>query len=279
MRTVCFSLLATAILALPASAQTLERIKLTGELKLGYRTDAAPLSYTDEQGLPAGYSPLLCTGVAQAIANQLKMDDLLATFHVVDATDRFDKVASGEIDLLCGAATITLSRRELVDFSTPTYVDGTAIMLPKDATGDLMDLAGQKVGVRTGTTTLDALKNTLTAEGIEAQIVRFTDHRAGFVAVQNGEIAAYFADQSILFSLLISGDTAQTLKVTGEIMTIEKHGLAMARGDTDFRLLVDRAISELFADGSMEELFQRTLPGASPGVAIQAMHLLSPTIP
>jgi polar amino acid transport system substrate-binding protein len=140
-------------------------------------------------------------------------------------------------------------------------------------------LAGQKVGVRTGTTTLDALKNTLADEGIEAQVVRFTDHRAGLAAIQNGEIAAYFADQSILFDLLVSGDTTQTLKVTGEILTIEKHGLAMARGDADFRLLVDRAISELFADGSMEELFQRTLPGASPGLAIKAMHLLSPTIP
>ena len=279
MRRFTFSLLATALLALPASAQTLERIKETGELKLGYRTDAAPLSFTDEQGQPAGYSTLLCAGVAQAIANQLQMTDLLATFHAVDATDRFDKVASGEIDLLCGAATITLERRELVDFSVPTYVDGTAVLLPKDASDDLAELVGKKVGVRSGTTTLEALNNTIASLGVEAEVIRFVDHKAGLAAMKSGEIDAYFADQSILLYLAYAGQEAKPFKVTGTILTIEKQGLAMARGDADFRLVVDRAISDLFNNGTMEELFQRALPGAEPGVAIQAMHLLSPTIP
>jgi len=279
MRSFTLSLLATALLALPASAQTLERIKETGELKLGFRADAAPLSFIDEDGQPAGYSPFLCIGIAQAIANQLKMEDLLATFHQVDATDRFDKVASGEIDLLCGAATITLKRREIVDFSVPTYVDGTAVMLPRDASEDLAALVGKKVGVRSGTTTLEALENTMEKVGVEAEVFRFADHKAGLAAMQKGEIDAYFADQSILLLLAHSYDETKSFKVTGEILTIEKHGLAMARGDADFRLLVDSAISAMFADGTMEDLFKRALPGAEPGLAIQAMHLLSPTIP
>jgi len=261
MRKFAFSLLATALLALPASAQTLERIKESGELKLGYRADAAPLSFTDEDGQPAGYSVLLCAGVAQAIANKLQMTDLLATFHAVDATDRFDKVASGEVDLLCGAATITLSRRELVDFSVPTYVDGTAVMLPKDASDELGDLVGKKIGVRSGTTTLDALNNTIASLGVEAEVIRFADHRAGLAAMISGEIDAYFADQSILFFLAYTGEGSKSFKVTGNILTIEKHGLAMTRGDADFRLLVDSAISDMFADGTMENLFQRALPG------------------
>lgn len=272
-------LLAAATLALPVSAQTLERIRETGELKLGFRADAAPLSFLDQDDKPAGYSPLVCGAIAQAIANKLQTNDLVATFHVVDATDRFDKVASGEIDLLCGAATITQKRREIVDFSVPIYVDGTAVLLPKDADTDLTRLAGKKVGVRSGTTTQEALANTMEAADIKAEVVRFADHRAGFAALQKGEISAYFADQSILFFLLHSSDSTQTLKVTGEIMTIEKQGLAMARGDADFRLLVDSAISELFENGAMEELFTRALPGAEPGVAIRAMHLMSPTIP
>lgn len=279
MRTIAYSLLATALLALPASAQTLERVKETGEIKMGYRTDAAPLSFTDENGQPAGYSPLVCAGVAQAIANKLEMSDLLATFHPVDATNRFEKVASGEIDLLCGAATITLGRRELVDFSVPTYVDGAAIMLPKDASEELSSLVGKKIGVRSGTTTLDALTNTLEDAKVTADVVKFDDHKAGLTALLNKEIDAYFGDQSILFYLAYSGEAATTLKVSNEILTIEKHGLALTRGDADFRLLVDSAISDMFANGKMADLFQRALPGAEPGVAIKAMHLMSPTIP
>jgi ABC-type amino acid transport substrate-binding protein len=279
MRIFTFSLLASLALALPATAQTLERIKQTGELKLGFRADAAPLSFMDVDGAPAGYSPLVCAGVAQAIANKLEMTDLSATFIPVDTTNRFEMVASGEIDLLCGAATITQSRRELVDFSTPVYVDGTAVLLPKGTSDDIRELVGKRVGVRLGTTTLDALENTMQAAGVSAEVFKFADHKAGLAAMQRNEIDAYFADQSILFYLAFSEAAKGKFKVTGSILTIEKQGLAMARGDSDFRLLVDGAITAMFEDGTMEDLFQRALPGAKPGLGIQAMNILSPTIP
>jgi polar amino acid transport system substrate-binding protein/glutamate/aspartate transport system substrate-binding protein len=279
MRIFALTIFATLALALPATAQTLERIKQTGELKLGFRTDAAPMSFADVNGAPAGYSPLVCAGVAQAIANKLKMNDLAANFVPVDATNRFEMVASGEIDLLCGAATITLSRREIVDFSAPIYVDGTAVLLPKDASDDIRELVGKRVGVRLGTTTLNALENTMEKAGVSAEVFKFADHKDGLAAMQNNEIDAYFADQSILFYLAFSDEAKDMFKVTSNILTIEKQGLAMARGDADFRLLVDTTISEMFENGTMEDLFQRALPGATPGLGIQAMNIMSPTTP
>ncbi|MBL4768801.1 MAG: amino acid ABC transporter substrate-binding protein [Rhodobacteraceae bacterium] len=266
-----------AVLAVPASAQTLERIKETGELKLGYRTDAAPLSFAEADGKPAGYSPQICVNVAQYIANRFMMEDLNVIFVPVDTSDRFDKVASGEIDLLCGASTITLERRELVDFSVPTYVDGTAVMVPKGYDGGLESFAGKKVGVRAGTTTFDALTGSLADAGIKADIIAFDSHDAGLAAIEASQITAYFADQSILLFLYVSSDLQDTLKLSEEILTIEKQGLALARGDSDFRLVVDAAISEMYFDGTMVEIFKTSLPGISPGVAIQAMYLTSPT--
>lgn len=266
-----------SVLAVPASAQTLERIRETGELKLGYRTDAAPLSYAEKDGKPAGYSPAVCVTVAQGITNYLKMENLNVVFVPVDTSDRFDKVASGEIDLLCGAATITLERRKLVDFSVPTYVDGTAVMVPKDADGGFEMFAGKKVGVRAGTTTFDALTGSLADAGIEADIIAFDSHDAGLAAIEAGQIVAYFADQSILLFLYINSDLQDTLKLSDQILTIEKQGLALARGDSDFRLLVDAELSKMYFNGTMEKIFKATLPGVTPGVAIKAMYLTSPT--
>ncbi|MFT4959248.1 MAG: polar amino acid transport system substrate-binding protein [Paracoccaceae bacterium] len=266
-----------AVLAVPASAQTLERIKETGELKLGYRTDAAPLSFAEADGKPAGYSPQVCVSVAQYIANRFKMENLNVVFVPVDTSDRFEKVASGEVDLLCGVSTITLERRELVDFSVPTYVDGTAVMVPKGYEGGLESFAGKKVGVRAGTTTFDALTGSLADAGIEADIIAFDSHDAGVVALESSQITAYFADQSILLFLYINSGLQDSLMLSDEILTIEKQGLALARGDADFRLLVDAALSQMYFDGTMEEIFKTTLPGVTPGVAIQAMYLTSPT--
>ncbi|WP_186766207.1 amino acid ABC transporter substrate-binding protein [Phaeobacter marinintestinus] len=279
MRMLPLSTLVAAALALPVTAQTIDRITETGELRLGYRIDAAPLSFADEAGLPAGYSVLLCAEIAQGIANALKMEELNADFFAISPTDRFDKVAAGEIDLLCGAATITLGRRALVDFSIPTFVDGAALMLPADAPGQFADLKGKRIGVRGATTTEEALNNSLTRSGIEAEVVAFDAHDQGMEAMKAGEIDAYFADQSILLYLQATSGAHNDFKVSNEILSIEKQGLALARGDTDFRLMVDSIVSELYKNGKMEEIFATTMPGATAGNALRALHLIAPTLP
>lgn len=268
-----------ASLALPASSQTIERIKATGEMKLGFRTDAAPLSYANENGDAAGYSPLLCAGIAQAVAENLELEDLAVSFHPVDASDRFEKVASGEIDLLCGAATITMSRREIVDFSVPTYVDGSVMLLTRNATGNFKELAGKRIGVRESTTTATALANTIAKAGIEAETVPFQSHDDGVNAMRDGEIDAYFADQSILVYQLASKGLGSDLRLTTQLLTVEKQGLALARGDSDFRLLIDRIISKMYETGAMKRVYQQSLPGLQPGMAMRALHLMSPTLP
>ena len=67
--------------------------------------------------------------------------------------------------------------------------------------------------------------------------------------------------------------------VSENTLTVEKHGLAMPRGDSDFRLAVDRAVSELYASGKMAEFFKTAFPGATPGVALKALFLLGPDLP
>ncbi|GAB5436745.1 amino acid ABC transporter substrate-binding protein [Falsiruegeria mediterranea] len=279
MRLFSLALVTATLVAGAASAQTLDRIKETKQFNIGFRTDAAPLSYLDNNDKPAGYSPIICDQIAQAIANKLELDEMNATFIPVDSKNRFDKVASGEIDLLCGAATITLSRREQVDFSIPTYIDGTDVLLPRDASGDLRQLAGKKIGMRSATTTETAVKNSFSAAGVEAQMVRFDTHPAGITALKNGEISAYFADQSILLVNFIAAGMGNDFKISGEIMTVEKHGLAMARGDADFRLLVDSVLSDLYGTGAMADIFQTALPGVEPGFALDALHMVAPTLP
>jgi len=66
------ALLALAVLctfALGADADTLGQIRKSGEIRLGYRTDAPPMSFTDANGQAAGYSVELCRRIATAVIN------------------------------------------------------------------------------------------------------------------------------------------------------------------------------------------------------------------
>jgi polar amino acid transport system substrate-binding protein/glutamate/aspartate transport system substrate-binding protein len=136
-----------------------------------------------------------------------------------------------------------------------------------------------KVGVRSGTTTLEALQNSLTSQNIEAEIIQFDDHPSGMAALEGDVVTAYFADQSILMNMVLSKPNAEDFKVFEQILTVEKQGLALRRGDDDFRLAVDRGLSELFQKGAIRQIFDESIRGAQPGFALEAMFLLSPTIP
>jgi putrescine:ornithine antiporter len=121
----------------PASQETgtLNRIRSTGALRLGYRTDARPFSFRDESGKAAGYSVDLC----QVIVDRIKVQQAQATLKVewvpVATTDRFQALQQGQIDLLCGADSETLKRREEVSFSIPIFPGGIGALLRTDALG------------------------------------------------------------------------------------------------------------------------------------------------
>ena len=89
-------LLVLAALLSSASAMaqgTLDRIRERGELRIGYRTDARPLSF-EENGAPAGYSVDLCKRVAAGIGGQLNLPAMKATYVKVTTENRFDALVN-----------------------------------------------------------------------------------------------------------------------------------------------------------------------------------------
>ena len=127
------------VLALPAAAAgTLDKVKETGKLTLGYRADTRPFAFS-EGGKPAGFSVALCQKVADAVKAELKLPALAVEFVPLTAANRFEAVQQGRVDLSCGTDTPTLERRALVDFSIPIFFAGTGALLRSDADRRLRD--------------------------------------------------------------------------------------------------------------------------------------------
>jgi polar amino acid transport system substrate-binding protein/glutamate/aspartate transport system substrate-binding protein len=262
-----------------ADGSAIDQIRETGEITLGVRRDARPHSYLDPEGKPSGYTVEVCAEVVGRLRAQLGLAQLRMRFEPVDATDRFQAVADGRIDLLCGAATITLSRRKIVDFSIPTFADGASVLTLKGASGDFSALAGKRIAVRAGTTTEQALRASLRSFGMEAEILLISDHAEGLRAVETGAVDAYFGDQSILFALLESSAEKDRLVVARNTLTLELHGLALPLGDHRFRLEIDRALSHLYEAGRMADIFEAVFPNAEPSESIRYIHTFAPVLP
>ena len=108
---------------------TLDQIRKSGEIRVGYRTDARPLSFNDSSGQAAGYSVELCKRIAVAVKEHLKLKDLKTTMVPLSSEDRIDAIINNRADIECGATTITLSRAEKVDFTLMTFVTGGGLLL------------------------------------------------------------------------------------------------------------------------------------------------------
>ena len=185
------TLIASCTLAVVAHADTLGQIKKSGEIRLGYRTDAPPMSFTDAKGQPAGYSVELCRRIAAAVKEELKLDNLKITMVPLSNAERIDAIVNNKADIECGSTTITLSRQKLVDFTSMTFVTGGSVLSHADSGIDsIAKLAGKSVAVVKGTTSETALKEYLSKNLIDAKVVVAADRDDAMKQLESKQVDA-----------------------------------------------------------------------------------------
>jgi len=260
-----------------ASAQTLERIQTSGTFNVGFVPDQAPISFKAEDGKARGYAVELGQKVADALKAKVGLPDLRTKYIATSLKDGLDMVAEGRIDLLCGATSDTLKRRERVSFSLPIFVTGTAVILRKDAPPDLvrvlqgkkaysgpiwrgsvnLALAEHTYAVHAGTVTEEWVRERIATLRVIATIVTVDDHAKGVEMVAKKKADAYFADRVILDNYATRSKYADELMVLDRYFTYEPLALAMARNNDDFRLVVDSTLSSIFSTGEIAEIYRR----------------------
>ena len=258
-----------------ASAATLERIKQSGVIKVAFRADAPPYSFKNDVGEASGYTVDLCRAVASSLKTELDLKSVSIEYIPVTTQDRFTAIQEGRADMLCGATTATLSRRALVDFSVPTFIDGASVLFQAQGPDNFEKLAGHKIGVRSGTTTEDALNVTLERMGLNAEVVAVSSHDEGVAKLQANEVSAYFADQAILYFLMAKSPGRGELRLSNRFFTHEPYAIGLPRGDSEFRLAVDRALSRVYRGGAIKEIFTRNFGDAKASDLVKALYLVS----
>ncbi|MEP9353642.1 amino acid ABC transporter substrate-binding protein [Xanthobacter sp. KR7-65] len=272
-----FLILALGVLAGPvsAAAQTLDRLAQGEAFRIGYRHFAPPYSYAAGNGQAAGYIVDLCREVADALKRSQKLPNLKVEFVKVTAEDRFEAVRDGRIDILCEPTSMTMSRRSLVDFSLPTFVDGAGVVTRGPAVKGLEELRDKKVGVLKGTTTEETLRATLGQMGIAATIVSVNDHPEGLKHLADGKLDAYFGDRGILSYLIANAPFGNRLTLSDQYFTFETYALALPRGDQTFRLLVDTTLADLYRTDRIRDIYARSFGKFPPDQFLNALFVIN----
>ena len=242
----------------PARADTLDTVRARGSLIIGYRADAAPFSAQGPQGKPQGYSIDLCNRIADDVKAALGMPGLKVDYAPVTADNRIDKLEAGAIDIECGSTTRTLSRQQQVDFTLFTFLTGTEILVPQTSgIHGPRDLAGKKIAVQTDTTTERALKQLLGLLLVDGKLVPVKSAEEGLALLQNGGVDGYASDQVLLIGLALSSKNPRNLRLSGYFYSYEPYALMVRKNDAAFRLIADRTLATIFANGEIETIYKR----------------------
>ena len=279
MAVVLFASSFVAVAAV-ADAGTLDQIKQSGKIRIGYRVSEPPMSFLDQSGKPVGYSIDVCSRIVTGVKTKLGNADIAVEYVPVDSSTRLPMLADNSIDILCGATTKTLSRGEIVDFTQLTFVTGASLLSLKSApVAGVADLQGKKVAVVRDTTTIEALEGALKGALIEAEVVPVASAAEGFAALQNGQVNAYSSDQVVLIGLLLTNADPKNFVISNELFSYEPFALAVRRNDADFRLVADRVLSHLYRTGDVIQIYEKwfgVIQGQMPS-ALQAMYRLNAT--
>ena len=261
MRVALAVLLFTISFVSPLAAQqfegTLQQIKKSGEIRIGFREAEPPMSFLGKDGTPAGYSIDICMQIVAALDRKIGTR-LKIKYVPVTAENRFSTLTDGKIDILCGSTTKTLARGEFVDFTQLTFVTGASLMTLKSA--DLPDLASlnrKKIGVVQNTTTIEVLYSLLDQAKVNGRVVRVATASNGLEKLRSGEIDAFSADQVVLIGLATTADDADDFGISSGVFSFEPFALAVRRNDADFRLVADRVISHLYRSQEILQIYNK----------------------
>jgi glutamate/aspartate transport system substrate-binding protein len=263
-----------------AQAQPLDgRLKKIADSKtitIAYRTDATPFSFTDDKKQVIGFSIDLCKRVVNSIERQLKIQGLQTKWVPVTAQTRFDAVAKGTADMECGSSTVTLSRLKQVDFSSYIFVETTGLLV-KDASGtrSISDLSGKKIAVIEGTTNARAIDDQAKRRQLNTTVVAFKSRDEAFAALQADKVDAFASDKILLIGVASQAKDAASYKILPDELSFEPYGIALPRGDANFRLAVNTALAQLYRGVEIEEIYGRWFDRLGrPPMIIQAIYLL-----
>ena len=263
-------------LAFNAQADTLDQIRKSGEIRLGYRIDAPPMSSNDASGQAVGYSVDLCRRIATAVKDELKLANLKITMVPLTSQDRIDAIVNNKADIECGATTITMSRRQKVDFTAMTFVTGGSLLsLAHSGIDSVGKIAGKSVAVVGGTTTESALKEYLSSSLIDAKVVAVPNREEGMKQLDAKQVDAFAGDQIVQIGFIMKAADKSAYTLTRDLFSYEPYGFMVRRNDADFRLVADRALAKIYRDG-IERLYMLWFgtAGIRPSGVLTAVYTL-----
>lgn len=242
-----------------AADSVLDRVARDGVIRAGTRANAAPFAQKIASGEFKGFSVDLLQEI-RAAAEKAVNRPVRVELSEITPSDRLQRVAKGELDIVCGITTPTWDRESLVDFSLPFFRDGTRVMMYRGKAGEVVDVGRLKIGVVKNTTTVAVLKDRLPA----ATLRDYPNMGEAMRGLEKGEIDGVANVGVVLLGLAERSEPRRSVVLLPRTRPLATESLAcvLPQNDSRWRDLVNRTLIDMFAEvrefnGRYEQVYTR----------------------
>ncbi|MBV7427364.1 MULTISPECIES: amino acid ABC transporter substrate-binding protein [unclassified Acidovorax] len=239
-------------------AGTLDRIKETGEIRIGHRESSVPFSYLLDDGKPVGFAMDLCGHVVEAVKAELKKPDVKVVLRPVNLSTQIPLLQNQSVDIVCGPATNTVERQKQIAFSNTIFVSSIRAAVKKDGGVEkFSDLNGKTAAVTAASTSIALLTKFEQEKKIEVKKVTSPDHAQSFLMLSTGRAQAFVMDDILLASLIANSSKPSDFKIIDDALRVEPYGLVLRKDDPQFKAIVDRTLASLNKSGEFQKIYAK----------------------
>jgi polar amino acid transport system substrate-binding protein len=218
-----------------------------GVLKVGMEIGYPPMEYFDTDGTtPIGFDVRLANALAAKLGFKVELIDT--------AWDGiFAGVDTGKYDCIISTVTITDERLAKFNFLKPYIVNAQALVLPRGSTvsaRSLEQITGLNVAYQAETTTDDILTGMAEA-GLQFQGFEYDKVINCFDELRSGRVDAVVCDSVVAYFYAAQPDSAFEIVWEGAGETI---GVCLKKGNDALTTAMEKALDELFADGTIQQI-------------------------
>jgi ABC-type amino acid transport substrate-binding protein len=241
----------------PALAQqksTLDKIGETGTLTIGTRTGSPPFGYVNAKNEWVGFSiDLVDELIKPALEKKLGKPIKVVKKESTPPT-RIPLLSSGAVDLVAETMTDTRTRRDSVDFTLTYFVTGAQFLVKKGSPiKGIKNIDGKRIAAQQGSTNARIIRE----KAPKAVLREFPDQPAAFQALVQGQVDAYTNDGIQLAGLKAKSPNPAQWDIVGDFYSYEPYGMALRKGDADFRNVVNAGLMEGIESGKFFEIYEK----------------------
>ena len=245
---------------------TLQRIRTSGVLNIGFRPGAVPFSYyrvvpdKPDNDDPIGYGVDVCQKIAQNIQRDLKLPKLKVQYVPVTPKERFDAIKQGKIDIECANTSNTRERREKIGvaFTIPYYITGAKVLVRSDLkVANLNDLTGRTVAIVKNTTATTMMQKQDSFRNLKLNYVEVENRKQATEFLETRKADAFVQDDIVLYNIRVSAANPASYEVIGDFLSIEPISIMLRAQDPEFKRMIDQQMVGMIQAGELQKLYKK----------------------